>query len=58
MYLLPPSDPDLCTLEVGDTVMVEPGTDENKARVKNFSHDTSHSTNSLANTRWSVFVYC
>ncbi|KAL4067750.1 hypothetical protein V8B97DRAFT_1915370 [Scleroderma yunnanense] len=40
------------TYSVGDTVMVEPGVDENKARAKNYLHVTSHSTNSLANTRW------
>ncbi|KIJ10522.1 cytosine-5--methyltransferase [Paxillus involutus ATCC 200175] len=37
---------------VGDTVMVEPGVDENKARAKSYCHEPSQSTNSLANSHW------
>ncbi|KAF9227783.1 S-adenosyl-L-methionine-dependent methyltransferase [Gyrodon lividus] len=37
---------------VGDTIMVEPGVDENKARAKSYGHEPSKSTNSLANSRW------
>ncbi|KAF9246401.1 hypothetical protein BU15DRAFT_70495 [Melanogaster broomeanus] len=37
---------------VGDTVMVEPGVDENKARAKTYCHEPSQSSNSLANTHW------
>ncbi|KAH7889609.1 S-adenosyl-L-methionine-dependent methyltransferase [Phlebopus sp. FC_14] len=37
---------------VGDTVMVEPGIDENVARAKSYRHDPSQSSNSLANRYW------
>ncbi|KAF8447830.1 hypothetical protein L210DRAFT_978503 [Boletus edulis BED1] len=37
---------------IGDTVMVEPGIDENKARAKSYTHEVAQSPNSLANSRW------
>ncbi|KAF8559697.1 S-adenosyl-L-methionine-dependent methyltransferase [Imleria badia] len=37
---------------IGDTVMVEPGIDENKARAKSYTHEPAQSPNSLANSRW------
>ncbi|KAG9318606.1 hypothetical protein JVU11DRAFT_699 [Chiua virens] len=37
---------------IGDTVMVEPGVDENKVRAKSYTHEHAQSTNSLANSRW------
>ena len=38
--------------QIGETVMVEPGVDENKARAKSYTHEPAQSPNSLANSCW------